>query len=739
MPNSHPAPNGLVKFGVFELDTRSGELRRFGFRIRLQEQPLRVLQVLLENPGRVVTRDELQRRLWPSNTFVEFDKGIYNAIKRLRETLNDTAETPTYIETLPRRGYRFIGPVSNGDGRSAANLAKGKSPSASPKIAKPLMFAGIAAALTLAFTVAVIRWRAANVAHSSAPDLKLVKVTDNSLGNPIRYAAISPDGKFIAYTDADGIHVKNIETDDAKRIAPPVDSQVQRTLSADVRFPISWFPDGTRLLVSTKPHLTMWSVSLLTGNAQKLGEDGWASSVSPDGSLIAFVRNDSEIWIMGSRGEQPRLFVRAEPNVGLERVLWSPDSKRIAYLKISERPEVLECSIETRRLDTALSTSIVSDTQLCQEQPVGFWTPDDRIVFSRREAVGEGSNLWSVRVNSRTAHAEGPPVRITNWPQSFVTGISGSADGKRLILRRTVFNNLTYLMEMGRTGRAESHSLRLLLSQKDAAWPTAWTADSRDVVFYRMNGENSDIFRQDISKDSPEPLVKAPGEQLTPRLSPDGSFFIYMDVATFQHFGSRSPVRLMRIPKGGGPSELVLVSEGYVGHRCPRLPAKFCVLAETSADQRHLVFYTFDPVLGSALNAANANKHEIFSIDVEAGHEPDWDVSPDGSLIAIAAQDEKNIPLSFVALNSRPSFKMTVKGWGNRHSLFWSPDGHSVYVSSRSFNDETLLQVDLRGRVRPLFKQKGAYAVWGVPSPDGHYLAILSIVKDSDLWMAENF
>jgi len=111
MSDSRFAANGPVRFGVFELDPNVGELRKHGLRIRLQDQPLQVLQILLERSGQVVTREELQHRLWPSNTFVEFDKGIYNAIKRLRETLSDDAETPRYIETIPRHGYRFIGPV----------------------------------------------------------------------------------------------------------------------------------------------------------------------------------------------------------------------------------------------------------------------------------------------------------------------------------------------------------------------------------------------------------------------------------------------------------------------------------------------------------------------------------------------------------------------------------------------------------------------------------------------------
>src|SRR6266705_2543354 len=100
--------HGTVRFGIFELDADAGELRKQGTRMKLQEQPLQMLQVLLQRPGEVVTREELQEKIWPSDTFVDFDHGINNAIKRLREALGDTAETPHYIETLPRRGYRFL-------------------------------------------------------------------------------------------------------------------------------------------------------------------------------------------------------------------------------------------------------------------------------------------------------------------------------------------------------------------------------------------------------------------------------------------------------------------------------------------------------------------------------------------------------------------------------------------------------------------------------------------------------
>jgi len=104
-----------IQFGAFELDSSAGELRKHGIKIRLQEQPLQILRQLLEHSGEVVTREDLQKSIWPADTFVDFDHGLYSAVQRLRDALGDTAETPRYVETLPRRGYRFIAAVNGGN------------------------------------------------------------------------------------------------------------------------------------------------------------------------------------------------------------------------------------------------------------------------------------------------------------------------------------------------------------------------------------------------------------------------------------------------------------------------------------------------------------------------------------------------------------------------------------------------------------------------------------------------
>lgn len=115
--------HGVVRFSAFEVDLRGGKVRKHGHRIRLQDQPFHVLQILLEHPGELVTREELQRQIWPADTFVDFEKGLNNAIKRLRDALGDSAQQPRFIETHARHGYRFIGAMNGTNGDSFASVA----------------------------------------------------------------------------------------------------------------------------------------------------------------------------------------------------------------------------------------------------------------------------------------------------------------------------------------------------------------------------------------------------------------------------------------------------------------------------------------------------------------------------------------------------------------------------------------------------------------------------------------
>jgi DNA-binding winged helix-turn-helix (wHTH) protein/tetratricopeptide (TPR) repeat protein len=152
-----------TRFGAFEVDLRSGELHKHGIRLKLQDQPFRVLALLLEHSGDVVTREELRQKLWPADTFVDFDTGLNSAIKKLRDVLGDSAEEPRYIETLPRRGYRFIGDISNADLAAPNALEENLAPvlpaGATPEVRnnrRPVVAAAVAALLIV---TALATWR----------------------------------------------------------------------------------------------------------------------------------------------------------------------------------------------------------------------------------------------------------------------------------------------------------------------------------------------------------------------------------------------------------------------------------------------------------------------------------------------------------------------------------------------------------------------------------------------------
>jgi DNA-binding winged helix-turn-helix (wHTH) protein/tetratricopeptide (TPR) repeat protein len=152
-----------TRFGAFQVDLRSGEVHKHGIRLKLQDQPFRVLALLLEHSGDVVTREELRQKLWPADTFVDFDTGLNSAIKKLRDVLGDSAEEPRYIETLPRRGYRFIGDIRNGDSAAPNALEENLAPvlpaGAIPEVRdnrRPVVAAAVAALLIVA---ALATWR----------------------------------------------------------------------------------------------------------------------------------------------------------------------------------------------------------------------------------------------------------------------------------------------------------------------------------------------------------------------------------------------------------------------------------------------------------------------------------------------------------------------------------------------------------------------------------------------------
>lgn len=188
----------VVRFGAFELDLRTGELRKSGVRVSLPDQPFQVLKALLDRPGDLVTREELRQRLWPAETFVDFEHGLNAAVRRLRDALGDSAEASRFVETLPRRGYRFIAPVASPSAAASPTqpsavsepLPEAFRPSAAPPGPRPvparntvLVAASVLAALVVVGASALLAWRFTTPSATASRTMLAVLPFDNLTGD----------------------------------------------------------------------------------------------------------------------------------------------------------------------------------------------------------------------------------------------------------------------------------------------------------------------------------------------------------------------------------------------------------------------------------------------------------------------------------------------------------------------------------------------------------------------------
>src|ERR1700687_5719676 len=169
----------ILRFGVFEVDLRSGELRKQGIRIKLQDQPFLVLKLLLQRSGELVTREELRLQIWAADTFVDFDNGLNISINKLREALGDSADSPRFIETLPRRGYRFIVPVSSTDGKGSTISARPTPPTQRWK--NVLLVVALLAALVAGGLI----WRSRQPRRLTEKDTIVLADFTNTTGDPV--------------------------------------------------------------------------------------------------------------------------------------------------------------------------------------------------------------------------------------------------------------------------------------------------------------------------------------------------------------------------------------------------------------------------------------------------------------------------------------------------------------------------------------------------------------------------
>jgi Tol biopolymer transport system component/DNA-binding winged helix-turn-helix (wHTH) protein len=578
--SSLPSPS--VRFAQFELDSRAGELRKDSHRIKLQEQPLQILAMLLEHPGEVVTREELHQKLWPADTFVDFDHGLNSAVARLREALNDSAQRPKYIETVARRGYRFIGELEGANNRQATarELSRQEEPR---ETERPLALAPGAQSrakepivrrlvLTLAGVVllACTTWyfTSGRVDSSLLPP-RVVPLT--SLPDRARNPAFSPDGNYVAFAryskspELSGIFIKQVGGDHLLQLTKN---------EQDFGFCCpAWSPDGRYIAFSrfTKEEHGIshgiYIVSAIGGAARKLFAGVPAHPPldwSPDGRFIAFTAKEPDaketysLLLLSVETLETRKL--SEPPA--ENQDWgpafSPDGKQLAFVRqnIDSLGDIFIMPAnggEPRRL--------TFDHAAIPTSPV--WTRDGRsLVFSStRSSI---PTLW------RTSANGGSPVQV---PQVGVvtTNPAISPKGHRLAYEQILGSSSIWSLNLGNTAGKDSNTqvtsskgynrapefspdgskiafesdrtgtMEIWTCKNDGSdlmrltnfgavqftGPPRWSPDGQKIAFGSALGEHNAIFVVNAEGGVPRPLTHGVSDSLSPSWSRDGKWIYF--------------------------------------------------------------------------------------------------------------------------------------------------------------------------------------------------------------------
>ena len=726
-----PNPNGndgsaMRRFGVFEIDLHAAELRRNGVRVKLQEQPFQVLAELIDRPGQIVTREELRNRLWPADTYVDFDHSLNAAIRRLRDALNDSADNPTFVETVARRGYRFLAPVSVGPGNGPSPINAELDPAAViahwPRF-RHWWIAGLAAAVVLVLVGSAIGFLLAS--HSSATE-RITRLTANPEGDPVRTAAISHDGRYLAFSDETGFYLRQVDTGETHLIALP---------NGMTAISISWVPDSDHMIVALSGadrKSSLWEMSALGGNARKVVDEGSQPSISPDGKQIAFVAGSplrQRIWIAGIFGDPPHQLLGEDGDL-FGSISWSPDGTKIAYTTARFTYGYgTKGQIAVADLSNPSSTGGAPPTSVVLslyglDAPI-VWTSNGRLIYTQEEPRPrqEDSNLWSIRLN-RQLKPDGAAVRLTN-DQGAVIGVSASGNNKRIAYVKGVPQPDVYVAKLGAAGALEEPYRLTLDDRRDL--PYDWTTDNNSVIFVSNRTGAFSIYRQHIDQTVPEMLLSGTQQLVLPRLSPDGTQILYL---VYPNWGDANyEVPLMIAPLAGGPSREITRAKWISNHQCARAPAAVCIYSIVT--EASLTFFRFDPAQGSGT--------QILQIKDDVAQGYNWSLSPDGTMLAIAkgkwASAEPRIRL--VSLNGAPERWLTIHGWPGITALDWAADNKSLWASSPGEKENVLLRIDLQGNASPVWRPKHISVAWAIPSRDGKFLALHVQSSSANVWMLE--
>jgi serine/threonine protein kinase/Tol biopolymer transport system component len=561
------------------------------------------------------------------------------------------------------------------------------------------------------------------------------RLTANPLDSPVLNAAISPDGKYLGFSDRQGLHIQLIKTGETENVPPPAGLETAAAYWAIG----GWYPDSQRFLASSaipgRP-ASLWSVSIRSRHWEKLGDIGDLvdrAAISRDGSRIAYGRQQSalgarEIWRAGPRGESPRKILTAEQQAAFAGVSWSPAGNRIAVGLVRQRGDHREVSMESCDLAGADCTTIVRDDALAG----AVWLPSGRFVYARatHSGVGGSGELWEAPIDGKHGTVRGGARKLADWSGDFIYNLDGSADGKRLVFLRGPHHTSTLVGDLAASGN-RLLNCRPLVADENINIVLGWTPDSKEVIFSSQHAATRQLFRRAVDQGDDAQLVTPVPDMnfYLARFSPDGAWmFMEGEPAGSKRLG------LYRMARAGRVPQLLFPLDGLTQYWCTNAAGNRCVLGRSAGPEGKLVISSFD--------ASGSPPKELLRIplepgtNAEVGSDYSWQPSPDGLWIAVLKRHQNQIRL--ISFGREPGRIVSVKGHSDLLNVNWAADSGSLYVSSRGPAGATLLHVAPNGVARAIWFQPQATSLWGIPSPNGHYLAITSEAPEANAWIIDN-
>lgn len=590
-----------IRFGIFELDPRTRELRRNGVLVKLQDQPFEVLLALIEKQGELVSREDLEKRIWPGDTFVDFEVGLSRAVNKLREALGDTANNPRFVQTLPKRGYRFLAPVDGG--KRIPTMAE----PATPKKFRPSWRFAALAGLPLAVVGGLLIWQR-TFPPSATPRVSVLTAFPGIETQP----SFSPDGLQVAFVWDGGpdqnnrdIYVKLHQDVHALRLTtdPAIDSSP------------AWAPDGTRVafLRSAPGRMpAVYLISPLGGDEQKIADlprlasppGGHARAISdlprtlgenlswsPDGkwlTLASLAEGAAGIYLLSvGGGDLRRLTTPKAPALDRHPVI-SPDGSRLAYAHCIIR---YSCDIYLMELGPTYAPQGPARRVTTQGFFInGMTWAGDSVIYGGAIAWGVLTYLWRVKPGQRSPperldiagiHAMIPAFTPKGKRLGFVTfrrdydiwrshpngsqaplitsslddaNPQYSPDGKRIVFS-TSRSGDAYRIWIANADGSNQTQLVYRLGRSEGS--PKWSPDGRWIAFDSLRPDGTqDIWVIGVDGGQLRPFHLGPHENGLPSWSRDGKWIYFASDRS-----GRSEV--WRVPHDGGPDEQVTKDGGY--------------------------------------------------------------------------------------------------------------------------------------------------------------------------------